>query len=199
MTTDQLTLCFDEPQEEWRPIPGYEGFYEVSSLGRIKGVKRPGGKGGILKQHVTPKGYAMIGLHVDGHLRTASVHSLVMIAFVGPRPLGLEVNHINFKRADNRVSNLEYVTGKDNTNHSHGNYMATVPGRTGDGHWSKAHPERIVMGEKQGLSKLKESDIIEIRRMRKSGMGIVDIAKIFHVDHTNISCITLRKTWKHVP
>jgi hypothetical protein len=96
--------------EEWRPVVGYEGLYEVSSLGQIRGLKR----GRILSQFPTDKGYLAARLtNVKG--KTCRVHQLVAAAFLGPVPNGRVVDHIDANRGHNAATNLRYATYRENT------------------------------------------------------------------------------------
>ena len=101
--------------EEWRPIPNYEGLYEVSNMGRVRsldrmetfdGVARPR-KGKELSQ-IPKRGYLLVKLCKDGRVRAAYVHRIVASAFI-PNPNGLpEVNHKDECKTNNDVSNLEW-------------------------------------------------------------------------------------------
>lgn len=111
-------------QELWRDVPGYEGKYIVSSTGKvmslprtrtIKGRQRPL-SGRVLKQSVTPNGYAKVTLFKDGRAAQTSVHRIVMLAFVGPS--NLQVNHKDENKLNNNLDNLEYMTGFDNTRYT---------------------------------------------------------------------------------
>lgn len=112
-------------KEIWKPIPGYEGFYEVSSLGRIRGVDRVIVRKSGEKYHVKGAilaptkrkngGYLTIGLRREGSQKTHKIHRLVMLAFVGEPPEGkYEVDHKDGDPENNRLSNLEYVSKKEN-------------------------------------------------------------------------------------
>ena len=96
--------------ETWRDVPGYEGLYMVSSAGR---VRRHDGL--LLRQRVDKYGYASVHLRSNGHRRNHFVHRLVCQAF-NPiaSPQLMEVDHINCHKLDNRVENLEWVTGEEN-------------------------------------------------------------------------------------
>ena len=113
--------------EEWRPVVGYEGVYEVSNLGRVKSLPRMTPTrwntprhhpGGILKSKVAPTtGYVRVTL-VDanrGKKRYANIHSLVLEAFVGPRPDGLECCHNDGNRLNAELANLRWDTRSANT------------------------------------------------------------------------------------
>ena len=106
--------------ETWRPVVGYEDWYSVSDHGRVKGRGRDWSHTAtpryILKPSPDSKGYPMVTLC---HPRsTRKTHRLVAAAFIGPCPPGLQVNHKNGVKADNRPSNLEYVTPKENIRHA---------------------------------------------------------------------------------
>ena len=100
--------------EEWRTIPGFEGCYEASNLGRIKSLPRTTTRGGILRPSLAHYGYQSYRLSVRGHKATYRGHVLVMLAFAGPCPEGMEVCHINGDPGDNRLGNLRYDTHKEN-------------------------------------------------------------------------------------
>jgi len=111
-----LPLCSGEvffmEKEIWKPVKNYEGFYEVSNIGRIKSlINDKTRKEKILKQNIAC-GYLKVNLYFNGVKKCRSVHQLVAEAFLNHKPNGhkLVVNHINFIRTDNRVSNLRWVT-----------------------------------------------------------------------------------------
>ena len=107
--------------EIWRDIPNYEGIYQASNMGRIKSLERIDALGHrlkekILKLWVTHNGYYQIQLCKNSKVRYYMVHRLVYEAFNGTIPEGLQVNHINEVKTDNRLSNLNLMTPKENTN-----------------------------------------------------------------------------------
>lgn len=97
--------------EEWRPIPGHDG-YEVSNLGRVLSRRRP--VSAIKAQHVRKDGYAGLALHCGPAHRTRLVHHLVAEAFLGARPEGMVVRHLNGDRLDNRAENMSWGTYSEN-------------------------------------------------------------------------------------
>jgi len=116
--------------EEWRDVKGYEGLYEVSSLGRFKSLEREvwdcRGYYRLIKERISKgsvynTGYVMVKLSQDGEYITKSMHQLVAIAFLNHTICGMElvVNHKNFNKLDNRVENLEVVTARENSNRKH--------------------------------------------------------------------------------
>lgn len=114
--------------EEWRPVAGHEGSYEVSNMGRVRSVSRVRRNGRcascVLRGKVLKPGTRIDGVrqHVnicrEGKCVSTPVHRLVAEAFV-PRPEGANhVNHINFDPGDNRAANLEWCTHLQNMQHS---------------------------------------------------------------------------------
>lgn len=128
--------------EEWRDVPGYEGLYLVSSLGRFYRLpRRMGGgdyRGRLLSQRHNRKGY----LHVDlrsasGDVWTARAHRLVARAFLGEPRDGQEVRHLNGRRDDNRAVNLAWGTGSENSRDAIAHGTHTTARRT---HCPQGHP-----------------------------------------------------------
>ncbi len=103
--------------ERWKPVPGFEGRYEVSDHGRVRSLLRwrnqPGPR--LVRTHPNPDGYLSVGLYApDGSRVTFRVHGLVLLAFVGKRPEGLVTRHLDGDQANNHVSNLAYGTSSEN-------------------------------------------------------------------------------------
>lgn len=103
-------------QEEWRPVVGYEKFYEVSNIGRVRSIKRNGTNGKVLAKILDNDGYHIVCLMVKQR-KNKKVHRLVAEAFI-PNPENKpQINHINNIRDDNNVSNLEWATALENNQH----------------------------------------------------------------------------------
>lgn len=102
-------------EEIWKDIAGYEGLYQVSTVGRIK-VTRNGHERisvGVLDKST---GYRRFSLYKDGKVKRAYVHRLVAESFIPNVNNKPEIDHINTVRHDNRVENLRWVTRKENRN-----------------------------------------------------------------------------------
>ena len=164
-------------QEVWRPVVGWEGLYEVSSIGRVKCLPRkwvPTAR--LLKIVHHPGKYPQVGLCSPKRNLTRMVHQLVAEAFLGPCPLGMEVCHNDGSRSNNRLDNLRYDTRKNN-------------------HADKDTHGTMARGETCGQSKLKEADVLAIRA---SGLSASELAQQFKVTIDNIYAILRRKSWKHI-
>lgn len=109
-----------EAIEIWKDIKGFECLYQASNLGRVKSLERIDARGNkrkekILKPKLT-RGYYEVGLYKNSIRKMYLVHRIVWEAFNGQIPEGLQVNHINEVKTDNRLSNLNLMTAKENTN-----------------------------------------------------------------------------------
>lgn len=106
--------------EQWRPVKGFEGLYEVSNLGRVKSLKY----GKILKPGMTKDGYLFVILCRNGKMKYFKVHRLVATAFI-PNPMDLpEVNHKDENKINNVVSNIEWCSRRYNVNYGSRNERA---------------------------------------------------------------------------
>lgn len=103
--------------EIWKDIKGFEGLYQASNLGQVKSLERPyRRKENILKPSISHRGYYIVALSKNSIVKTYRVHILVYEAFNGPIPENMQVNHINEIKTDNRLSNLNLMTAKENCN-----------------------------------------------------------------------------------
>ncbi|MFH5231920.1 NUMOD4 motif-containing HNH endonuclease [Antrihabitans spumae] len=109
--------------EEWRPVIGWDGYYEVSNHGRVRSVSRVvphAAKVAVsvrprpLKQTPNARGYMQVGLARNRTHRTSKVHALVLSAFVGPCPVGMEGCHEDGNPANNQLDNLRWGTHSSN-------------------------------------------------------------------------------------
>lgn len=104
-----VDVCGREHLEEWRPIPGYEGLYEASSLGRVRSPRV------ILKQRLNNMGYPVVELSKNSRSRESLVHRQVILTFSGNPPPGMECRHLNGDPTDNRAENLAWGSRSENT------------------------------------------------------------------------------------
>ena len=136
--------------EKWLPAVGYEGLYEISDFGQARSAidRKNTFNKKVLKQWTCTNGYQSIRMYKNGKGHPTTIHSLVMAAFIGPRPEGYQINHKDGNKANNHVSNLEYITPLENVRHAH---------RTGLSSQN---------GENNVRNKLTEENVHEIRRLR---------------------------------
>ncbi|MFE2967499.1 NUMOD4 motif-containing HNH endonuclease [Streptomyces sp. NPDC059340] len=103
------------PEPTWRPVPGHEGNYEVSDQGDIRSRPRPRTKGGLRRATISKVGYPKVELWSNGRRETRFVHQIVAAAFLGPRPDGQEVRHLDGNPLNCELSNLAYGTRSENS------------------------------------------------------------------------------------
>lgn len=185
--------------EKWLPVVGWEWGYEVSNYGRVRSINRVveqkcrwGGTqirripGKIMRQHSSKQkhcyGRMSVGLGggdmAPSRQKTRLVHQLVLEAFVGQRPDGLECRHIDGNPTNNNLGNLEYGTPKENS-------------------IDKVRHGTVIRGEKSKASKLTDADVLEIRNL----VGYVlydDIAARFGISIAQVSRIKNRHRWAHL-
>ena len=169
--------------ERWRAIKGYEGYYEVSSLGRVCSLHSGHGKtpGRLKKLSDHARGYKFVKLHRrDGSCRAPLVHRLVVEAFIGPIPDGYEVNHIDGDKRNNCVTNLEIVTRQQNIDH------AVATGLISN------------KGERNSQSKLTAEQVREIRDRHRRGVAYGSLAKEYGVSVSLVRQIVNRLVWSHL-
>lgn len=97
------------PGEQWRPVVGYVGLYEISSLGRVLSLPKWRSPGrNILRPAPNGVGYPSVVLYRDRVPRQVAIHVLVTAAFIGPRPAGADVRHLDGNRRNSVLTNLAY-------------------------------------------------------------------------------------------
>jgi hypothetical protein len=165
--------------EIWKQIEGYEGRYEVSNTGKVKNVETGLPKNPSKKTN----GYLCLRLYKDGKGKNEYVHRLVLQAFEEIN-IQRQVNHINGDKADNVLSNLEWCTSSEN--HKHAYKIGLQKAKDG-----------LNRGETNGRAKLKERDILEIRKL-EGKLTLEKIGKIFGVSGFQIWSILKRKSWDYV-
>lgn len=177
-------------QEEWREVVGYDGWYDVNQFGDIRSWRKRGSnipdnrdsKPNPMHPGHNKKGYAQIGLRLNGVDSWKLVHHLVFEAFVGPIPDGMEINHIDGNKDNNTVGNLELTTRSGNMKHASEHGL-------------------VNRGEDRYNAKLSDEIVAYIRFVfeNKPRRGLVsEFARKFGVSIKAISLVKLGKTWKHV-
>lgn len=170
--------------ERWRPVPGCEGFYDVSDLGQVRSVRymtQAGWRGGkLLAQWPDKDGYLRVNLSCHGKIIQAAVHVLVLRAFAGEPEPGQQARHGPNGKQDNRLTELCWGTGLEQAE-------------------DKRRDGTMARGERQGNAKLTAPDIIEIRRRVESGESQPSVAAQYKITQVHVSRIVLRQSWAHVP
>lgn len=166
-------------QEIWKDVVGYEGIYQVSTLGRVKSLPRIDCNGRPIRERlrrISFSNYAKVALCKDGKSETRRVHRIVLEAFVGPRPEGMECRHLNGDKFDNRLENLTWGTPEQNTED-------TVK-----------HGARVV-GEAVYNAKVKETDV---RAIRASKAPLKALVADYGLSMAQVSRIRNGHRWRHV-
>ena len=159
--------------EEWRDVVGHEGLYEVSDRGRVirtdtrRAVTRRGARG-----------YVKANLRKEGIVKDRVVHRLVLAAFVGPCPDGMECRHLNGIRDDNQLANLAWGTRKEN-----------MADKVGHGTSNR--------GSLNGNALLTEDDVRQVLQLRGTGTARA-IGERYGVAPETVFAIWHRRAWRHV-
>lgn len=173
--------------EEWRPVVGYEGLYEVSSIGRIKRIQiygRPIQR--FLSSNKGKRGYIPINLCKNGKSKKELIHRIVLTAFRGPPLPTHESCHSNGIASDNRIENLRWDTHVSNC----------ADRKTHGTHAGGCH--MALAGEAHHQSKLTMKDVHRIREASLFGADLYDLASIYDVSYNAIWSVTTRKSWTHI-
>ncbi len=169
---------------EFRQVPEYPG-YAVSRCGKVVSCKIPGCHSGRrgpwrrLSCCLSRYGYVRLGLCRGGNVTHVEVHRLVLEAWVGPCPDGMECCHGDGDPTNNCLENIRWATHQDNVDDT-------------NRHGTQAR------GERQGSAKLTEADIPLIRSLLQSGKTQRAIARQFGVSARAIGKISSGTTWSHI-
>lgn len=175
--------------EIWKDINGFEGIYQVSTHGNVRsldrfvkiGHKLRFNKGGMMAFTCDTDGYFQLSICKDAKVYSVKVHRLVAETFIPNTDNKPIPNHINGLKQINHYKNLEWSTHSENTQHSYDTGLH-VP----------------LMGEKHQNSKLKDGDILEIRRLHSTGMSQCSIGRLYKVRQSMIGKIVNKLSWKHI-
>jgi len=167
-------------KERWKGVVGYEEYYQVSNLGRLrtfdKVVRNRSGTRRVKRQFLKPifcRGYYSVNLYKNGRAKIHKVHKLVLLTFVGPRPKGMWARHFPDRdTSNNALTNLKWDTPSKNQQ-------------------DKTHHGTMH-------SKLSVKEVRRIRALSKRGFINKILAEMFEVDSSQISRIVSRKSWSHI-
>jgi hypothetical protein len=179
----------DQSVEEWRPVVGFEGLYEVSDQGRVRSLDRvetsvAWGRrvrcGRAMKPKIGNNGYVQVMLRRPGERHTFLVHRLVAMAFMGCPATGLHCCHNNGNKRDNRLGNLRWDTSAGNNadKRKHGTWQG---------------------GERNNNSKLTAEDVKLMRKLHyEEGISQKTLAAWFEVSVTHASNVIRGVSWGHI-
>lgn len=174
--------------EAWKSVVGFEGYYEVSNMGRVRGIERVmrlsryGGvkkHGKLLKPCPDDRGRLHVYLSVGNKKYTRMIHSLVAAAFVGAKPDGHGVCHRDGNKQNNVDSNLYYGTQKQNMD-------------------DRERHGRTARGSSNPRSKLNPELVGKIIDMRKDGVILRKIGQCVGVSHQSVMAVLDGISWSHV-
>lgn len=175
--------------EEWKDVEGYEQIYQVSNTGKVKSldryVKREGTsdlfiKGRILKEGSNGK-YKTVNLCKDNITQNKYIHRLVAKAFVENPNNKKQVNHIDENILNNNSNNLEWVTSKENMNHSKFKIYDSLP-----------------KGENSFFAKLDNINVLTIYTFKQESYNNKFFSVLYNVHPSVISNVRRGKKWKHL-
>jgi len=168
--------------EQWQPIKGYEGRYEVSDHGNVKSLCHSS-SGRLRKSFLGLGGYNAVQIYRNGVPKGFYIHRLVAQAFL-PNPEGKpQVNHKNGVKTDNRIENIEWCTNSENRQHAYDvGLQAKRP------------------GEINGNASLSSYQVKRLRLLHECSprLTLNDLARAFSVDRSTIHLILKRKTWQNI-
>lgn len=166
-----------------RPFP-LDHCYAVSTDCRLWTCKEQGRWNRIVawsEMTVNPStgGYPSASLRINGKYFRGRMHVLMLLTFVGPCPKGLMGRHLDGNPLNNRLDNLRWGTRSENEQ-------------------DKERHGTSNRGERNGISRLTEAKVREIRRLHAEGNPYSALASMFGVCHSNIAAVVTRRSWGHV-
>lgn len=180
-------------EEIWRDIPNYEGIYKVSNKGSVKSLNRVENytykgyevsrfrKGRILKQKNTYDGYLESTLLKHGKPKCFRTHRLVAMAFNPTEKTGLEIDHLNCLKKDNRIENLEWVTNKENIDRAIKNDLFNP------------------VGSSNSNCQTSEEQVMMVRVLSNEGYTRRQVSEKVGIPKSRVKQIVTNVTWKNLP
>jgi hypothetical protein len=166
--------------EVWKPIPGYDGHYDASTLGRIRSNGRQAGTrfypARIMRQSTLESGYLTVNISLRNRPHHRRVHQLILEAHVGPCPDGMECRHGDGDRKNNRLSNLTWGTKVEN--------MA-----------DRDRHGRTLRAEASPVAKLTWATVREMRALAKTGVSNPVLARRFGISRYVAWNVVTNRKW----
>lgn len=157
-----------------KPLKGYEGLYEINSLGEIYSLpKRTLSKRRILKTSINNSGYHCVSLCKNSKHKSFTVHRLLLDTFISERPKGMDIDHIDGDKLNNSITNLRYCSRSDNMKNARRNGFKNY-------------------GEHSKFAKLTQNQVREIRCSDKTQS---ELASLYKVSIATISRVLNNKIW----
>jgi hypothetical protein len=178
-----------EYKEIFMDVIGYEGLYQVSNLGRVKGlpkqVKMPNGSlkfytEYIKKSCISKTGYERMTLNKNGVRRNHTIHKLVYDSFIGIKIKKHQINHIDGNKLNNKINNLEYITASENIKHAF-----------------RIGLKKSFLGNTHANSKISRDVAIKIKYDHKN-LYQWQVAEKYNVSQQLVGLIRSGKRWPHI-
>lgn len=171
--------------EVWKAVDRAPETYEVSNLGRVRSIDRVDARGchrrgKLLTGSKDTHGYWQVSLWYNHRTNLVLVHHLVLEAFIGSKPEGLQACHNNGDRTDNQVGNLRWDTPAANLDDQY------------------KHGRQQPRGEEHWNAKLTESEVVAIKHGLRLGVTQQTLADFFNIHQTVVSDINCGLIWKHI-
>lgn len=187
-----MTQRIIKSPDDFHPIPGLEGLYEINLAGQVRSLPRiVVSRGGtrstgrrLLKGRLL-NGYPSFSVRVEGINRQMSVHRALATIFIANPDNKPHINHLDGNKANFALSNLEWCTHQENMRHAFDSGLTPRP---------KSGP-----GEMSPAARLNWNDVEAIRSLAVQGVSRAAIAERFGVSKSNVSQIVRGETWREVP
>lgn len=170
--------------EIWKDVVGFEGIYQISNTGKVKGLPRKYLIERLLKPYISEHGYLMVRLYPSGKHKT--IHRLLAEAFI-PNPDNKPfVNHKDANKQNNDLNNLEWVTRLENIHHAVRLGLYNCKNR------------RSFKGRHHPLTTLNEDIVLDIREKYSKGANRYQLAEEYSISYNIVNKIVNRITWRHI-